>query len=234
MSDAHDADSPGGPPVHPAAGGQAAERVPTVPSEADGILLEGRTRWHRFLAVLTGACLVLAAMVTGVLQGKLPVWAALRGDQYIKVSIAQVTGYGHGAFPQFFQTGDGRSHPVLVAALDDVAVRGVCASSKVRVPFGSVVARLTTSPEGPAIAMRAMQMAIEQVEITDLAGTGVDLNRAAEAADGTPREARPGRLPIDGRNIRFSVHAKIRWVTVRGMKASGMRLSTGMKVKECF
>ncbi|MGK5552607.1 DUF6114 domain-containing protein [Actinomadura kijaniata] len=96
----------------------------------------GGTRWPRFIAAFTSACLVLALMVTGVLRGALPVWAALRGEQYIKVSVQQVIGYGHGAFPQFFQTGDGETRPVLVAALDDAHIRGVCASSKVRSPLG--------------------------------------------------------------------------------------------------
>ncbi|WP_168212222.1 DUF6230 family protein [Actinomadura rubteroloni] len=165
-----------------------------------------------------------------MLQGSLPVWATLRGEQYIKLSITQITGYGRGSSPQLFRSMDGKSHPVLVAAVDDARIRGLCASSKVKAPFGTVVARFVVPPDGPVVRVRSLRMAIQDIEIADLADGALTLGRPGGGA----RDARPGSLPLDGRDLRLAVHAKVRWVTVEGMKASGMRLSTGTAVKECY
>ncbi|GAB2662158.1 DUF6230 family protein [Nocardia goodfellowii] len=177
------------------------------------------------------ACAALCLMIAGVLRGALPVWADFRGQQAIKISISQITGYGHGSFPEFFQTADGRSHPVLVAALDEVEIQGLCASSKVDVPFGSIVARVTSDTP---VHIQALEMAIEEITITDFASHTLGLNSGAFTADGVPREVWQGRLPIDGRNLHLSVNAKVRWVDVKGVKGAGIHVSTGLTVQECF
>ncbi|MGW0246589.1 DUF6230 family protein [Nocardia goodfellowii] len=210
-----------------------ATREPPDQASPHSRLAFGHTRWRRFLLIFSTACLTLGLMAAGVVRGVLPVWADFRGQQQIKLSITQITGFGHGTFPEFFQTADGDSHPVLVAVLDDVEILGVCASSKVDVPFGSIVARIVSDADTP-IRAQTLEMAIEEITVNDIAIGDLGLNTGAFTEGGTPREVRTGRLPIDGRNLRLTVHAKVRWITVEGLRGSGIRVSTGTTVQECF
>src|SRR5690349_19903343 len=111
----------------------------------------GRTRWRHFTGMLAAALTVLTVMVIGVFQGVLPVSAALRGKQNIKLSITQVTGYATGSFPKFFQNRDGDNQPVVVIGLQKVSLQGLCASGKVNTPLGAYVIRFASNPGGPPI-----------------------------------------------------------------------------------
>lgn len=75
-------------------------------TQAEANVRAGRTRWRRFLGLLTPALLVVMLMVTGVLTGGLPVSIAAEGQQRIKIEIKDMSATGYGAFPRFFQTQD--------------------------------------------------------------------------------------------------------------------------------
>lgn len=195
----------------------------------------GRTRWRRFLGLMLPAGTVLALMILGVLQGALPVSAAVQGEQRIKISATQVSAQGSGSFPQFFQTQDGQNHTVVVIGLDQLRVQGLCASGKVDTPLGPYVVRITTAADGPPLQVGNLQAAIEGIDGVGIGGQGVSLNRVVTAPGGVPVDSGPpGTLPINVQGLVLDVHANVRWVTVSSLKLSGVGLTAGLNVPECF
>ena len=196
----------------------------------------GYTHWRRFVGLLFPALIVVSLMIMGVLQGTLPVSAAMQGQQRIKLSIDRFSAYSYGSFPQFFQTRDGQRHTVVVVGLRDLRAEGMCASGKVDTPLGPFVIRINTRPGGRPFHAADVQMAVEEVNGADVAGQSLSLNRAATLPDGTPTEAGPpGTLPINAKTLTLSLHANLRWVTASGLNLSGVDLlAPGLHAKECF
>jgi hypothetical protein len=195
----------------------------------------GHTRWRRFFGLLASALTVCAVMIAGVLEGVLPVSAALRGNQSIKLSIQHVSVYADGSFPRFFQTRDGHNHTVVVVGLHQVRVEGLCASGKASTPLGSYVLRITTPPGGQHLQVDDLQMALEGIDGVQITGGSVSLNRGATSAKGVPAESGlPGTLPITATDLTLRIHGSVRWLTASGLKLSGVGLTTGRDVKECF
>jgi|SRR5690606_21260641 len=194
----------------------------------------GRTRWRRFLGLLTPALIVVMLMVSGVLTGGLPVSIAAEGQRRIKIEIEDMSATGYGAFPRFFQTQDGRKHPVVVVGLSGVRASGLCGSGKVQTPLGDYVLRVETKG-GQQLRADDLKFAIENIDGADLAGGAITLNRHDTAPDGTPVDSgHEGTLPITARSVLLDLHADVRWVTVSGLKLSAVDLTGGTDVKECF
>ena len=69
----------------------------------------------------------------------------------------------YGAFPRFFQTQDGRKHPVAVVGLSGVRATGLCGSGKVQTPLGDYVLRVETKG-GQQLRADDVKFAIENIE----------------------------------------------------------------------
>lgn len=205
------------------------EDVATQPPRA------GRTRWRRFAGLLVPALVIALLMVAGVLQGVLPIAIAAEGQQRIKIKITELSATGYGAFPQFFETQDGRKHTVVVIGLSGIRAKGLCGSGKVDTPIGDYVLRVNTKPGGQQLQAADLKMAVENVDGADFAGGALSLNRHDTAPDGTPvDDGLPGTLPITLRSLLLDLHADIRWVTTSGIKLSAVDLTAGPNVQECF
>ncbi|MEV4731883.1 DUF6230 family protein [Saccharopolyspora sp. NPDC049426] len=173
-------------------------------------------------------------MVGGVLTGGLPVSIAADGQRRIKLAVKDMSATGYGAFPQFFQTKDGRKHPVVTVGLSGVRATGLCGSGKAQTPLGDYVVRVETKG-GQQLRADDLKIAIENVDGGNLAGGTITLNRHDTAPDGTPIDSgHEGALPITARSMLLDLHADVRWVTVSGLKLSAVDLSNGTDVKECF
>lgn len=195
----------------------------------------GRTRWRRFAVVLTGALALAVAMCLGIVEGVLPVALALDGQQRIKITAEEFGGIATGAFPQFFETEDGERHTVVVVGLDDVRLRALCASGSVPTPIGTYVLRLTTPVDGDPVQAGSIRFAVESLDGLGLAGQQLLVNRDATAPDGTPRDAgSPGSLPIQTRALTLDLSATVRWATVDSLALTGLDLTLGDDVPECF
>lgn len=194
----------------------------------------GRTRWRRFFGLLTPTGAVAGLMIVGVLQGTLPVSAAMQGQQRIKLAVENISANGYGTYPQLFRTRDGHTRPLVVVGLQQVRAHGVCASGKVDTPLGPYVLRVATKP-GATLRVEDLQIAIEEINGADAAGQSVSLNRGATTPDGIPTESGPpGTLPINVKTLNLSVHANLRWVTASGLNLTGMDLTSALGGTECF
>lgn len=197
----------------------------------DGI---GRTRWRRFVGLLLPVLLVVALMISGVLNGRLPISVAAEGQQRIKIEIKEMSASGYGAFPQFFETQDGRRRTVVVIGLSDARATGLCGSGKVKTPIGDYVLRVETKGD-QQLRVDDFQMAVENVDGADFVGGAIEVNRHDTAPDGTPVDSGDeGTLPLTLRSLLLDLHADVRWITASGMTLSGMDLTAGLAVPECF
>lgn len=195
----------------------------------------GRTRWRRFAGILLPALGAVGLMIAGVVQGVLPVSAAVQGQQRIKFSVDEISAVGYGGFPRFFRTRDGEDRTVVAVGLSDVEARGLCTSGAVDTPLGRYVLRLETDPDAPPLHAGDLRMAIESIDGVDVAGETLSLNRADTAPDGTPRDTGPdGTLPINARALMIGIHADVRWVTAADLELSGVDLTLGRDTPECF
>ncbi|MBA0124677.1 hypothetical protein H0B56_03890 [Haloechinothrix sp. YIM 98757] len=196
----------------------------------------GRTRWRRFAGLLVPALLIAVVMVFGVLHGVLPIAVAAEGQQRIKVEIEEMTATGYGAFPQFFESQDGQRHPVVVVGFSDMRATGMCGSGKVETPIGDYVLRAESQDEdGQPVQASDVKLAIENIDGANLGGETLSLNRHETAPDGTPVDSGPeGTLPITARSVLLDVHADVRWLTTSGLRLSGVDLTAGTNVEECF
>ncbi|SDU62719.1 hypothetical protein SAMN05216266_1426 [Amycolatopsis marina] len=194
----------------------------------------GRTRWRRFVGLLTPALIVVVLMVGGMINGVLPISIAAEGQRRIKIEIDEMSATGYGTFPQFFETQDGRKHTVVVVGLSGVRATGLCGSGKARTPFGDYVLRVETRGD-QRLQADDVKFAIENIDGADLAGGTLTLNRHDTAPDGTPVDSgHEGTLPITARSVLLDLHADVRWVTTSGLKLSAVDLTAGTDVKECF
>lgn len=202
-------------------------------TQADANAPTGRTRWRRFLGLLTPALIVVMLMVAGVLTGGLPVAIAAEGQQRIKIELEDMTATGYGAFPRFYRTQDGSKRPVAVVGLSGVRASGLCSSGKATTPLGDYVLRAETRG-GQQLKADDLKFAIENIDGANLAGDKITLNRHDTAPDGAPADSGEGTMPITARSLLLDLHADVRWVTVSGLKLSAVDLTLGTDVKECF
>lgn len=194
----------------------------------------GQIRWRRFLGLLAPALIVVALMASGVLTGGLPVSIAAEGQRRVKIELKDMSATSYGAFPRFFQTQDGRKHPVAVVGLSGVRATGLCGSGKVQTPLGDYVLRVETKG-GQQLRADDVKFAIENIDGANLGGGTITLNRHDTAPDGTPVDSgHEGTMPITARSIVLDLHADVRWVTVSGLNLSAVDLTNGTDVKECF
>lgn len=192
----------------------------------------GRTRWRRFAGLLTPVLLAVALMFVGVLTGSLPISVAAEGQQRIKIELKEMSATAHGAFPRSFQTQDGRRHTTVVIGLSEARATGLCASGKVETPIGDYVLRVKSTKQ---LHIDDLRLAVENVDGATLAGGAVALNRHETAPDGTPIDSgHAGTLPITVRSLLLDLHADVRWVTASGINLSGVDITVGPTVPECF
>lgn len=194
----------------------------------------GRTRWRRFVGLLAPTGAVAGLMIVGVLQGTLPVSAAMQGPQRIKLALENFSADASGTYPQLFRTRDGRTRPLVVVGLQQARAQGVCASGRVDTPLGPYVLRVATKP-GATLRIEDLQMAIEEINGAAAAGQSLTLNRGPTAPDGIPTESGPpGTLPITVKALHLSLHANLRWITASGLDLSDVDLTTALGGTECF
>jgi hypothetical protein len=195
----------------------------------------GRTRWRRFVAIFVVSLLAAGVMVGAAATGLLPVALATDGRQHVKITAAQLTAVATGVFPQFVQDADGTRRPVVVVGLDDVRVRGLCASGAVSTPIGTWVLRLETPADGKEIRAGDVQFAIESLDGLGAAGQKLLVNRQQTTPDGIPVDvAPPGSLPILAQGLNLDLSATVRWASVADLALSALDLRVGDDVPECF
>ncbi|MER6148877.1 DUF6230 family protein [Streptomyces hirsutus] len=145
---------------------------------------EGRTHWKRSAVMLVPCTLAVGAMGIALAQGAIAASFAVSGTAF-KVRAEEVTANGLSSFPSSIGSG-GDAKPVLLAAVKDGTVLGVCVSLKQKVPVVGEISMLVRS--GSDKPLKGSNLIVNADALTGGGGkvTGVQAGRDASTLSGAP------------------------------------------------
>ncbi|MET8217275.1 MULTISPECIES: DUF6230 family protein [Streptomyces] len=145
---------------------------------------EGRTHWKRSAVMLVPCTLAVGAMGIALAQGAIAASFAVSGTAF-KVRAEEVTANGLSSFPSSIGSG-GDAKPVLLAAVKDGTVSGVCVSLKQKVPVVGEISMLVRS--GSDKPLKGSNLIVNADALTGGGGkvTGVQAGRDASTLSGAP------------------------------------------------
>jgi Family of unknown function (DUF6230) len=125
--------------------------------DSNGNLVQGRTRWRRFAAVMLPAAIAAGGLMTGVAHGKVPVAINVSGASF-KITASHLHGDGFSQYGSFYnkvgETPGLTGHPVAAAAIKSADLTNMCQSVVQPLPWGGTVTLLIKAGGGgtPATA----------------------------------------------------------------------------------
>lgn len=195
----------------------------------------GYIRWSRFAMLLVPALLTVALLGAGAASGAVPVAVAMQGRQTVKITAKSLSLDATATFPQFFQTQDGQRSTVVAVDLRDLALQGLCASTRVDTPIGAYILRITSPDNGSTIRVGDLAFGLEKVDSFDFQGRQVSLNHNATTAEGIPTDSGdPGFLPIKIDGLGLDVNATVRWATANQVHLADLTVAGGRDQRECY
>jgi Family of unknown function (DUF6230) len=97
---------------------------------SQGDLVQGRTRWRRFAAVIVPAAAAAGILFAGVAQGAIPVTLNVSGQSF-KVSADNLDGGGFAQYGGVVVTANGTQIPVAYSAIESATLTNLCQSVKI-------------------------------------------------------------------------------------------------------
>ncbi|MGY3205644.1 DUF6230 family protein [Streptomyces sp. TE5632] len=145
---------------------------------------EGRTHWKRSAVMFVPCTLAVGAMGIALAQGAIAASFAVSGTAF-KVSASEVTASGVSSFPSSIGS-SGDAKPVLLAAVKNGTVSGVCVSLKQKVPVVGEISMLVRS--GAEKPLEGSDLVVNADALTGGKGkvTGVQAGRDASTLTGAP------------------------------------------------
>ena len=131
--------------------------------DSNGNLVQGRTRWRRFAAVLLPAAVAAGGLMTGVAQGKVPVAINVSGASF-KISASHLHGDGFSQYGSVYtkpgETFPQQGHAVAAAAIKSAKINDLCQSVVQPLPWGGTVTLLIKAGADPAHPVSAENLLI--------------------------------------------------------------------------
>jgi hypothetical protein len=178
-------------------------------------LVQGRTRWRRFAAVLVPAVVAIGAIGVGVANGAIPASFSISGQQF-KISADKLSGTNFDQFGGVVNKATGGAPiPVAVSTIDDATLTNLCQSVATPTPLGTIVLQIKagTAPGAPATAH---DLVIAMSELTgDATFTDIQIGRDGGDLEGGPSHA----------NGSFGQHAAA--VEITGLQQKAYSTSAG-------
>jgi hypothetical protein len=196
--------------------------------DPQGSLVQGRTRWRRFAALLVPATAVVGAIVFGMANGAIAASFAVSGQTF-KVSATQLDGTGFVQYGGFAEEVNGTKHPVAISGIASAKLYDLCQS--VKIPNLPIVLTINAGGGGRPAEATDLLLDVTQLE-GDATFTNIDIGVDASLVGGTKGQfgQRAERVVID--DLRQTA-----WSTTAGsFKLTGLRLkvNVGAGAKECF
>lgn len=95
--------------------------------DAQGSLVQGRTRWRRFAAVMLPAAAMAGALMAGVANGAVPIALNVSGQTF-KVAADKLDGTGFVQYGGVVVTKNGTAIPVAASGISDASLTNLCQS----------------------------------------------------------------------------------------------------------
>jgi hypothetical protein len=114
--------------------------------DSNGNLVQGRTRWRRFAAVLLPAAVAAGGLMTGVAHGSVPVAINVSGASF-KIKASHLHGDGFSQYGSaYYKAGEDPTkvpgHAVAAAAIKSAELTNMCQSVVQPLPWGGTVTLL--------------------------------------------------------------------------------------------
>lgn len=127
--------------------------------DSNGNLVQGRTRWRRFAAVMLPAAIAAGGLMTGIAHGAVPVAINVSGSSF-KITADKLNGDGFSQYGSaYYKAGEDPTkvpgHAVAAAAIKSATLTNMCQSVVQPLPWGGTVTLLIKAgadPKNPATA----------------------------------------------------------------------------------
>jgi hypothetical protein len=199
-----------------------------VKDDPRGNLVQGRTRWRRFAALMVPATALAGAIVFGMANGAIAASFTVSGQTF-KVSASKLEGEGFRQYGGFATDKEGNRHPVAISGIDSAKLYDLCQS--VKVPNLPVVLTINAGGGGDPATASDLLLDVTQLE-GDATFTKIDIGIDAGQIGGTAGQfgQRADRVVItDLKQVAWSTSAGT--FTLKGLK---LKVNVGEDAKECF
>lgn len=197
--------------------------------DPQGHLVQGRTRWRRFAALMVPAAALAGAIIFGMANGAIAASFSVSGQTF-KVSASRLEGEG---FKQYggiaHEKAKNVDHPVAISGIDSAKLYDLCQS--VKVPNLPVVLTINAGGDGdPATATDLL------LDVTELRGdatfTNIDIGVDASDVGG-----QSGAFGQRAQKVVITDLQQVAWSTTAGtftLKGLKLKVNVGADAKECF
>ncbi|NUT23563.1 MAG: cholesterol esterase [Hamadaea sp.] len=201
--------------------------------DSNGNLVQGRTRWRRFAAVVIPAAVVAGGLMTGVAQGKVPVALNVSGQSF-KISADQLNGTGFTQYGSVAVKKDGTQIPVAASGIKSAELYNLCQSVVVIPGHLSLVIRAgrggtPASAENLLIGMDALA--------GDAKFTNIDIGTDASALskDGFSSHGQTGAFGQEADKVEIHNLKQRAYSTNAGtFTLTGLSMKVDLTGYECF
>ncbi|GAA5197230.1 DUF6230 family protein [Rugosimonospora acidiphila] len=214
--------------------------------DAQGNLVQGRTRWRRFAAVMVPAVAAASLLVVGIANGAIPASFAVSGSEF-KVSADELDGTGFVQYGGFVSQAGGRilpnglpdptdskNHAVAVSGIHEASLTKLCQS--VVVPGTGI--SLVIHAGGNGTAATAENLLIDLTQLNGDASFGnITIGQDASTLDeGQPgAKGLPGFFGQQADTVKITHLTQIAWSTSAGtFNLNGLDLHVSLNKEECF
>ncbi|HEY0699915.1 MAG TPA: DUF6230 family protein [Micromonospora sp.] len=198
-------------------------------------LVQGRTRWRRFAALMVPATAVAGAIVFGMANGAIAASFAVSGQTF-KVSASKLEGEGFVQYGGLATEANKTAHPVAVSGMTSAKLYDLCQS--VKVPGMPVVLTINAGGDGSPATASGLLIDMDSLE-GNATFTKIEIGRDASTLDKGPSGAvgAPGSFGqqadkvviTDVKQVARSTSAGT--FTLTGLK---LKVNVGADAKECF
>lgn len=194
-------------------------------------LVQGRTRWRRFAALMLPATAVAGAIVFGMANGAIAASFAVSGQTF-KVSASTLDGTGFRQYGGSVKENNGNVHPVAVSEIDNAKLHNLCQS--VTVPGAPVVLTIKAGGGGNPATAKNLLIDMEQLS-GDTTFSNIQIGR--DAGD-LSKNAEDGSFGQDADRVVINDLKQVAWSTSAGtFTLNGLRLKVNVgdpAEHECF
>jgi hypothetical protein len=218
--------------------------------DAQGNLVQGRTRWRRFAAVLLPATAIAGAIVIGMANGAIAASFAVSGstfklsaDRLEATGFAQYGGFAsengaRGSGQPVPDMSDPRNHPVAVSAISSATITNLCQSVLVPLPGAPIVLRIEAGGGGSPAEATTLLIDMEQLS-GNAEFTNIQIGQDASTLTKGGGRGLPGQFGQQADRVVITNLRQVAWSTSAGtFKLNGLNLRVYARDaaagKECF
>lgn len=203
--------------------------------DAQGNLVQGRTRWRRFAVAVVPSAVAAGAIVFGISTGAIAASFNVSGEQF-KVSASSLHGEDFRQFSDVDRMVNGRLIPVARSTIGDAELANLCQSVNVKNPLGMKIVLRIEAGKNPNNPVTAKNLSIGMTELSgDAIFTDIKIGRDGGEVSGNP--ALNTTFAQSAAAVDITGLKQTAYDTSAGtfaLKGLSLKVLTGDNAEECF